>query len=225
MLLNLLPHRAQNLANVFRGKLTTCLEMPKSTRTPSSPVAESLGSEPNAPASSTDLTVKANAKMIPPLRSLVPVQNLPCASSGLTTGYSTGFPRQPLRLAILLTYLNTDPRAFVPRSLYLRPSAKIFFRYLCQAFLSRGRRGKQDTFPYYDSVPSAFLPLAFPPHFILTTMVHKLWEPFVQGSFRYGMAPPARIHLTFKWCIIPWRQMESRSQLFSGFSLLFIPPQ
>lgn len=127
-----------------------------------------------------------------------------------------------------LTYLNSYFSAFVSRSLYLRPSARILFTYPCQALLSGGGRGNQEI--------RTLLPTMTRHPVLFCSWYFSLTSPQPAGPMNcgslllrapsaVGRPPSARIYLTFKWHIIPWRQMESRSRLFSGFSPLFIPAQ
>lgn len=117
--------------NIFRGKLTTCLELPNSIITPGFPL--SPGSSlwgirtellsPQLSPRSIRPRVEGEAEIISPLRSLAPDSKPLCAFSCLTIGNYRGFPWQTSNLghsqwtaksglgllwrAMHFTYLNT----------------------------------------------------------------------------------------------------------------------
>ena len=100
------------------------------------------------------------------------------------------------------------PCAFIPRSPYLRPWAKLFFRRLSQGLLMRGGEGTlKILLPTLTQYPVLLHSEPSPsPH--PTPESIKLPEPSVGASSTVRQPPCPCFQLTISWCTFPWGKME-----------------
>lgn len=105
--------------------------------------------------------------------------------------YSQGL--RPLQPVTFFFKLISELQCFIPRSLYLRPSAEVVFRGLCWGLLPGEMRGNPwGLFPSFwlniqnfSTLRPSFSPSSWPQ----TLGTIKLPEPFVQGFLKSKMTP------------------------------------